>query len=192
MPPTRSTKDDIRACSVTKWRQGLRSTFIRCETRTRVVSHLKPIFTNEVKPNYRTAPLIFKVLNQTWPYRSTNITHLPQLLRSAGHFVQYLMTDVRTSGLWNILFSCPNLRNVVINLPSHWREAEMNKLLHVLQDTQRLTRLTVGIPCLSYADIRIRPCFFFPISHIWKYAYHLEIVVPVPGRTATFSPNSQS
>ena len=121
-----------------------------------------------VHPNYRTAPLMFRVLNQIWPPRSIDITHLPQLLHSAGHFVQHLIIDSSSAcgSFRNILSSCPNLHNLAIHLPSDWGEVELNNLLHVLQSLQRLTRLTVQSPCLSYIDILIQPSCFLNLTHL--------------------------
>ena len=116
---------------------------------------------------------MFRVLNQIWPPRSIDIPRLPQLLQSAGHFVQHLIIDSSSAcgSFRNILSSCPNLCNLAINLPSDWGEVELDNLLHVLQSLQRLRRLTLWSPCLSYIDILIRPSCFPNLTH-------LEILLP--------------
>ena len=118
---------------------------------------------------------MFRVLNQIRPCRSTDIKHL---LHSAGHFVQHLMigSDSSLSSFrLDLSESCPNLYNLAIHLPWEWDEVKSNNLSHMLQGLQRLTRLTVWSPCLSYADILIRPCFFPNLTH-------LQLLLPTRGQ----------
>jgi len=116
---------------------------------------------------------MFRVLNQIWPPRSIDIPRLPQLLQSAGHFVQHLIIDNSSAcgSFRNIISSCPNLCNLAIQLPLDWGEVELNNLLHVLQGLQRLTRLTLWPPCSSYIDKLLRPSCFPKLTH-------LEILLP--------------
>ena len=122
---------------------------------------------------------MFRVLNQIWPVHSPDLrAHLPQILQSVGPFVQHLMIDSHSAGdsFQTVLSSCPNIRNLAIYLPTSWRasraskgEVELNSLLSVLQKMPRLTRLSMGLPHVFYADLLIRP--FLNLTH-------LEILFP--------------
>ena len=105
---------------------------------------------------YRTAPLMFRVLNQIWPPRSIDIPHLPQLLQSAGHFVQYLIIDSSSAcgSFRNILSSCPNLCSLAIHLPSVEGIIRSQDILKLLEDHSRLLllELLVVIPLIPFDD----------------------------------------
>jgi hypothetical protein len=117
----------------------------------------------------------------------------PQILQSLGHFVQHLIIygfSVQDY-LGVTLSSCPNVSHLTIQLQMTCGRITMKRLLSLLQEMTRLTRLTVALDFWGFSDNQVvtsQP--FLNITHLdiyvsidYPWESQWEIVTHLPKLT---------